>query len=219
MARIVNSGSKSRSIMGGLSGKVGEFIYGNWKGIPYVRAKAVNVTNPKTAAQLDQRAKFTAIIKFLQPLTVFLRVGFKNDKAPMSPFNAAMSYNFKNAITGTYPDYCIDYSRARVSQGHLPGALNPKVRITLAGEIEYTWEDNSFEIDSMGNDKALLLVYNSSKQQAVFIVDGNTRYSGRQVITLPSTFVGDEVQCYIGFQNAKESAVSNSLFVGGLIVT
>ena len=32
MDKIVNMGSKSRSILGGLSGKVGEFIYGSWKG-------------------------------------------------------------------------------------------------------------------------------------------------------------------------------------------
>ena len=136
----------------------------------------------------------------------------------MSPFNAAMSYNFKNALTGTYPDYCIDYSQARVSQGNLPGALNPQVRLTTAGEIEFTWEDNSFETDSMADDEVLLVMYNSSKQQAVFIVDGNTRFSEGQLITLPSTFIGDEIQCYIGFQNYRQSVFSDSQFIGSLIV-
>jgi len=204
----------SNSIFGNVSGSIGEVVFSSWKGIPYVRAKAVSVKNPKSDAQLDQRIKFTAIIIFLKALTVFLRVGFKNDKIPMSPFNAAMSYNLLNALTGSYPDYELDYSKVRVSQGYLPGVLNPEVKSTSSGDILFTWEDNSFETDSRADDSVLLVVYNSIKQQAVFTVDGYPRYSRRQVISLPEIFEGDEVQCYIAYQNQRQTVFSNSQFVG-----
>ena len=218
MAKIISISHGKNRFDCLLSGTLGDKVYYVRKGIQYTRSRPVSVSKPKSEAQLDQRAKFTTILKFLQPLTGFLRVGFKTEHATMSPFNAAMSYNFKNALTGTYPDYDIDYTKIRVSQGSLPGALNPKVRLTTTGEIEYTWDNNAFEINSMGDDKVLLVLYNSSKQQAAFIIDGNTRFSESQLITFPKTYVGDEIQCYIAFQNYRQLVFSDSQFIGSLIV-
>ena len=207
-----------QGILGGFSGKVGTVIGGSWKGINYMRGIAASISNPRTQAQLNQRAKFGATIKFLQPITTFLRVGFKNQAIQMSAFNAAMSYNIHNAITGTYPAYEIDYPNAAVSQGFLPEALNPSAVSAVAGKIAFTWENNSLDTNAMPDDKALFVVYNPVKQQAITIVDGNTRISGTQTITLPASFSGDEVQCYISFANANQSVLSNSQFVIGLIV-
>lgn len=134
-------GTIKQGILGGFSGKVGTVIGGNWKGIDYMRGKAASVSNPKTEAQLDQRARFGAALKFLQPLTSFIRVGFKNYAVKMTAFNSAMSYNLNNALAGGYPDYFIDYASALVSRGVLPGALNPwfnlqlRVRLILPGKI------------------------------------------------------------------------------------
>lgn len=207
-----------QGILGGFSGKVGTVIGASWKGINYMRGIAPSVSNPRTQAQLNQRAKFSATIKFLQPLTSFLRIGFKNEAVGMTAFNAAMSYTIHNAISGVYPSYEIDYAKALVSQGSLPEALNPTAVSTTASEVKFTWEDNSLDTNAMPDDKVLLVVYNPVKKRAVTVEGGNTRTSGSQVITLPDSFSGDEVQCYIAFQNANQSVLSNSQFVIGLIV-
>lgn len=211
-------GTIKQGILGGFSGKVGTVIGGNWKGINYMRSKAASISNPKTEAQLDQRARFSAALKFLQPLTLFLRVSFKNHAVKMTAFNSAMSYNLNNALIGAYPDYFIDYASALVSRGSLPGALNPQVAITTPGEIEFSWTDNSHGAQAKQNDKVLLVVLNPVKQQAETIVAGNTRSSGSQVITIPETFTGDEVQCYIAFQDEKQTVLSNSVYVGAIVV-
>ena len=207
-----------QGILGGFSGKVGTVIGGSWKGIDYMRGIAASVSNPRTQPQLNQRARFATTIKFLQPLTPFLRIGFKNQAIKKSAFNAAMAYNIQNAITGVYPAYEIDYANALLSEGSLPEALNPTAVSTVAGEVKFTWEDNSLDTNAMTDDKAMLVVYNPVKRQAVTVVGGNTRVSGSQVITLPSSFSGDEVQCYIAFQDANQSVLSDSQFVIGLIV-
>ena len=92
-------------ILGGFSGKVGTVIGCNWKGIDYMRSRATSHSNPRTEAQLDQRARFSVMGKFIRPLILFLRIGFKNQAIKMSGFNAAMSYNLANAVTGIYPAY------------------------------------------------------------------------------------------------------------------
>jgi len=211
-------GTIKQGILGGFSGKTGTVIGSSWKGIAIMRGIAPSIAQPNSPAQLAQRAKFSVVGKFLRPLIPFLRIGFKSQAVKMSGFNAAMSYNLENALTGTYPDYDVDYTKALVSEGNLPGALNPEVTATVAGEIGYTWEDNSSDTNASPNDKALLVVYNPAKKRAVNVIDGNTRAGGSQSITLPSNFTGDEVQCFISFSNANQSVVSNSEFVGGIIV-
>ncbi|HEY3370143.1 MAG TPA: DUF6266 family protein [Prolixibacteraceae bacterium] len=210
--------STSRSIFGSLSGSAGKVVYSSWKGIGYSRSKPVRVANPRTPGQLVQRAKLKVIIAFLQPLTLFLRIGFKGRTAKMSAYNAAMSYHLKNAITGKYPNYGIDYSKAMVSQGSLPGAKNPTVTSPLAGQLEFTWEDEWMESVSRPDDKVMLVVYNPVRQEAVTLVGGNTRQTGRQVITIPSSFHGEEVQCYIAFLNEVEKLVSDSRYLGAVAV-
>ena len=207
-----------QGILGGFSGKTGTVIGSSWKGIAVMRGIAPSIAQPNTPAQLAQRAKFSVAGKFLRPLIPFLRIGFRSQAVKMSGFNAAMSYNLQNALTGTYPDYDVDYTKALVTEGNLTGALNPEVTATVAGEIGYTWEDNSDDTIALKDDKVLLVVYNPAKKRAITVIDGNTRAGGSQSITLPSTFTGDEVQCFISFANATRSVVSNSEFVGGIIV-
>lgn len=211
-------GTIKRGILGGFSGKVGTVIGGNWKGIDYMRGKAASVSNPKTEAQLDQRARFGAALKFLQPLTVFLRVGFKNYAVKMTAFNSAMSYNLNNALSGVYPDYFIDFASALISRGSLPGALNPQVQSSTPGQVDFAWQDNSQDANANAFDKVLLVVFNPAKQLAITIIGGNDRASGGQSITVPASFSGDGVECYIAFQNANQSVLSNSVYAGPLVV-
>jgi len=211
-------GTIKQGILGGFSGKVGTVIGGNWKGIDYMRGKAASVSNPKTEAQLDQRARFGAALKFLQPLTSFLRVGFKNYAVKMTAFNSAMSYNLNNALSGVYPEYFIDYASALVSRGSLPGALNPQVQSANPNQVEFTWQENSQDANASANDKVLLVVFNSAKQLAITIVGGNDRAAGGQAVTVPSSFAGDQVECFIAFQNLNQSVLSNSVYAGPVVV-
>lgn len=88
-------GKISQRILGGFSGKVGNIIGGKWKGIDYMRVKPANVANPQTEGQVEQRTKFSTVLQFLQPISDFIKVGYKNYAIKMTQFNSAMSYIFK----------------------------------------------------------------------------------------------------------------------------
>lgn len=124
-----------------------------------------------------------------------------------------MAYNLKNAITGIYPGYTIDYEKALVSRGSLPGALNPGVTSMVAGKVDYSWDDNSQDTNTSIDDKAVLVVYNPLRNQAVTVIGGSTCESGLDTITLPDLFSGESVECYIAFTDANESVVSDSQWV------
>jgi hypothetical protein len=211
-------GKIAQGVLGGFSGKVGNIVGGTWKGIDYMRIKPANVSNPKTQGQLDQRSKFSTVLKFLQPLTDFLKVGFKLYAIKMTQFNSAMSYNLNNAITGTYPNFTIDYTKALVSRGSLVGAAGAAAASSSAGVVEFTWSDNTGSGNAQGTDKALLVVYNATKGYAVYDTAGASRATQSQNLAVPSDFSGDTVQAFIGFVSEDGKEIANSVHIGSVTV-
>jgi hypothetical protein len=207
-----------QGIVGGFSGMVGNVIGGSWKGVAYMRIRPVSVANPKTDPQLDQRSRFAITLRFLEPLTQILKTGFKNYAIKKSPFNCAMSYNVLNSILGTYPNYTINYPNALLSMGKLPAALNQAAASTVAGTVLFTWTDNSDETDAKGTDKNLLVVYNPMKNQAVTFSALGTRADATQAVTVPHSFSGDLVHCYIAFKALTGELISNSKYAGAITV-
>jgi hypothetical protein len=210
-------GKISQGVLGGFSGKVGNVVGGTWKGIDYMRIKPANVSNPRTAGQVDQRSKFSTTLRFLQSMTDFLRVGFKLYANKMTQFNAAMSYNLNNAITGTYPNFMIDYASALVSRGGLTGAANGAVS-SSGGLVEFTWTDNTGSGNAQATDKALLVVYNPAKDQAIYDNAGAARSVAAQNLAMPNDFIGDDVEAFIGFISEDGKEVANSVYIGSVTV-
>ncbi|WP_323028576.1 DUF6266 family protein [Gelidibacter japonicus] len=210
---IINQG-----ILGGVSGKIGNVIGGTWKGIDYLRIKPSSVANPKTEGQLDQRSKFAKVLFFLQPMTDFLRVGFKLYAIKMTEFNAAMSYNLFNAVLGSYPNYTIDYPNALVSRGNLKGVANGTANSTSVAEIDITWDDNSSNGNALATDKSLILILNPDKKESIYTTSGPLRPTGTETLVLPNEYSGDLVEVYLGFVSADGTKVSNSTHLGSVTV-
>ncbi len=211
-------GKINQGILGGFSGKVGNVIGGNWKGIDYMRVKPASVANPQTEGQVDQRTKFSTVLQFLQPLKDFIKVGYKSYAIKMTQFNSAMSYILKNAVTGDYPDYTIDYANALISRGSLASVLNGTAASSASGVVEFTWNDNSSEGNAQATDKAMIVTYNQSKGEAIFVTAGAARSAGTQTLTVPDDFSGDSVECFIAFISEDGLSVSNSKYVGSITV-
>lgn len=211
-------GKINQGILGGVSGQIGNVIGGTWKGIDYLRIKPSSVANPRTEGQIDQRSKFLTVLRFLQPMTDFLRVGFKLYANKMTQFNAAMSYNLFNAVTGAYPNYSVDYSNALVSRGNLTGVSGGSANSTTAGEVDITWTDNSGSGSAMATDKALILILNTARRESVFTVSGPARSATTSNLVVPNEYEGEEVEVFLGFVSEDGSKVSNSTYLGSVTV-
>jgi len=208
-------GKINQGILGGVSGKIGNVIGGTWKGIDYLRIMPSSVANPKTPAQIDQRSKFVTVLKFLQSVTPFLRIGYKTQAIKMTQFNSAMSETLKNSVTGSYPNYVIDYGNVLLSKGTLPNVQNPSaISSTPGNNIAFTWTDNSGMGDASANDKALVVVYCPDLNDATYITEGGSpRSAGSHTIAVPSSYSGKDVEVYISMISEDGSKVSNSMHV------
>jgi len=207
-------GKIAQGILGGLSGKVGNIIGGSWKGIDYIRIKPSSVANPRTEGQVNQRNKFTVTLEFIQAVKPFIKQGYKKLAIKKTQFNAAMSYNLNNAITGTAPNFTVDYPNALVSRGGLSTVLNPTTDLTTAGQVTFNWDDNSNEGRAKATDKAMLLVYNPSKKESISILDGADRSVGTDTVTIPNTYSGDTVELFMAFISENGRRLSNSVYLG-----
>lgn len=208
---IINQG-----ILGGFSGKIGNVVGGSWKGINYMRV-LTKPSNPNSEKQQNQRTKFTTALSFLQPITPFLRVGYKLFTAKQTAFNAAMSNVLTNGIAGEAPNLELVYAAISVSKGNLTPVVNPAFTYD-SGEITMTWDDNSGSGTAKATDKAMYVVYNPTKVDAVFETAGADRSVKTQVADLPAEWIGDTVHIYLAFITADGKDLANSAYLGSVEV-
>jgi hypothetical protein len=239
--KLKDMGTIKQGILGGFSGKVGTVIGASWtfvqgernqtclncrtaakkgvsKGISYMRSIPQHVKNPRTEGQVSQRSKFALTLNLLKPMTAFLRTGWKLYAHKQTAFNAAMSYTLANAITGTYPDYSIDPSKVLVSRGSLAPAASASATPAGGGTVTFAWEDNSGIGSAKQTDKALLVVANPAKSEAVFDTAGAERTEITQDIIVPADWIGEEVETYMGFISEDNKEVANSVYLGTITI-
>lgn len=219
-------GTIKKGILGGVSGAVGNVVGANWKGIDYLRIKPANVSNPNTDLQSTQRLKFSVVLRFLQPMTEFIRIGFKAYALKMSAFNAAFSYNYHNALTGSYPNFGLDYAKVLVSRGNLPGAINTACTSDETDKVKLTWSNNSGSNMASDSDTLMTVIFNPETQEAFYSINTGTRVDGESVVSLPTGYAGQTVHCYISFMaiggalnGQVKNSISSSAYAGSVLVS
>lgn len=210
----------NKGILGGFSGTVGNIVGGNWKGIDYMRSKPTNVKDPNTPAQQTQRGKFGLMMTFLKKIKPVIKAGFKTSNKNRTPFNSASSYNIKNAVTGTAPDLQIDFAALQIARGTLIPAEEAAAVSDTPAEVEFSWVDNSDMGSAESDDEALLLLYNTDKDRAIYIAEGGPlRSDESHVMNVPSSYEGDTVEAYLAFVSADGEEASDSEYLGSITVT
>lgn len=98
--------AKGSLFVGSGSGKVGNLVLANTKSGQVTRVYQPNVSNPKTKAQMLQRAKFADAVKFFKQATSgFFKFAFEDKASNESDYNAYMRHNIKNAIPMSREQY------------------------------------------------------------------------------------------------------------------
>jgi hypothetical protein len=207
-----------KGILGGFSGTIGAVVGGNWKGIDYMRTQSSRRNFTPTQLQLEQQAKFTLMMRFLRTMNNLLMETFNNYAIKMTGYNAAFGYNVKEAVTGIYPAFAVDYPKVSVSRGGLPNADAPVAAATAGSKITFTWTDNSDGETILATDQAIMVVYCEEVNQSRYLLGGAARATGMDSITV-AAFSGKQVQTWLGFISADGFKISDSAFTGAVTVS
>ncbi len=205
-------GTHKRGILGNFSGKVGTVVGSTWRGVWVMRGLTDTKRGKPNPAQQQQQAKFTLMVKFLQPLSSLVGLTYDTSPAEMSGFNKAFSDNIRNAITGAYPALVIDYSKVILSKGPLSNVNPVAAASAVAGKLVFTWTDNSGGT-ALPTDTAFVAAYSADLNRWIFAQNTAPRSAGTYSLDV-TAFSGKAVQTYIGFVSADGQSVSNSLFTG-----
>lgn len=206
-------------LLGGISGKVGNVVGVTRKGFQYFRSLPAKVHNPRTEDQVKQRSRFSLTIEFLKTITPFVRVGFQmSTEGRLTAFNAAMSYNMKNAFIMEAENVSLDFSKVLVSKG--PLFVAPNINVEKSdNELIITWDATiSANTNRIGkpkrSDQAMILAYNSVKKQSVYDLNAGKRHASAAIIELPIDWKSDKIEVFIAFKNAEGNVVSDSVYLG-----
>ena len=202
---------------GGFSGKAGSIIGSSWKDINYIKGLPKLSKKAKTLKQLEQQAKFATAVKFLQPVKDLLNVGFGNYKqGRASGYNMAVKHVLENAITGAYPDYAIDYSKALFAKGGVAAPVGPAL-IAEAENLILFWSPDINPYNGFLDDELTVLIFDTINNIYLSGPLGVLRPEGEMTIPIPPAYLGNTVHVYMFFMS-RVGKVSNSVYAGQVVI-
>ncbi|MBB5438640.1 hypothetical protein HDC92_002321 [Pedobacter sp. AK017] len=202
-----------QGIFGGFEGRTGPLVGRKVKGKSVISGLPHKATKPRTAAQIDQQLKFELVFGFLKWLKRLIAIGFRDPDGKKNSFNAAVKYNFKHIITGTSPDYGIDYSKLVFSKGSLAGPNSPSVSLGT-NAIVINWQPDVQHQFSQHTDRASFLVYCPGKNAFVIKVSATERLMLGYSMGIPQDLTGYDMHVFMSFTSADEKVVSDSVYLG-----
>ena len=164
MARIPSG------VLGALIGKAGPVSGYMRNGENIIRTAAKRKDPKTTPLRTAQRQKIKVCNEFTRPYsgTGFFNRTFPSYGARNTGYNRTTSTLLHLAINGTYPDTEISWPQVLISKGPLPTAINAKSTLNDAGDISFTWDDNSGLGTAKENDKVVVVAYFPETMEAVF---------------------------------------------------
>ena len=79
-------------------------------------------------------------------------------------------------------------------------------------------DDNSGIGSAKATDKTLIAVLNADKGEAVTVSAGEARATGTQTLAVPTDWLGEDVQVYLGFISEDSKEVANSVYLGSVTI-
>ena len=208
------------TVLAGIRGKIGNIVIYQWKNKVCARSKPKK-GRKKAVRSIKQQAqsnKMKVLSPFLNPVSDFLQIGFKQIVADqdISANNAAKSVNMKNAIKGEFPEQEIDWDKILVADGELVKPENVVVRVS-EDTFNFEWDKDQTGIGSP-TDRAIILLYDKTFR----VVHAN--YSGARRDELKDTFHLNPIysknrtyEVFIAFKDVMSDHVSKSVYCGRFI--
>jgi hypothetical protein len=205
-------------ITGRTKKKFGTAVFAKQFGKNTMRTKPMEVKNPKTPDQMNQRSKFAIMVAEGRKVLGMVKVSFQNLAIGMSAFNVFMKENIKTAIIGVPGSYAIDYSLLIIAKGPLFRTSSIHAGATLAKTVKRTWTPPIDPVDPANNDLLYVASYNEDTDEWFFNKTTTARSVGTDDQTVPDSWVGGTVHVYSFFINPAASQCSDSAYSGTVVV-
>jgi hypothetical protein len=197
---------------GKISGKYGDALATQSKatGKNYLRVASVP-SNPRTEKQVAHRAKFGYINSVLRPFYPIFKTNFGGNQGIRYAINRA----FKEALTGEYPDYAIDYSKLIFAEGAIYTVHSVSAEKTAAGKVKVDW-DTTMLAGTHSTALVSFVFYNEATNQAYTFESNVMHAAGTTTVDIPAIWNGATIHCWLYFSADNRTAFSNSQYINSL---
>lgn len=204
-------GVLKQGILGGVKGKVGSVVGSSWKGIATLRALPLSVANPRTAAQVGNRERFSSVVALA---TVLLSAIIKplNDR-----FASGMSgYNlFVQRCKGAFLDNgTFVPAQLIVSRGKLGAtSILPVTSVADDADVNIAFGNALINGYQSLTDMVFAFVVDSSGSVLGYYSGGATRIEGSVSVDLHrALIVGEKIYSYLSFLRADGTMCADSTY-------
>lgn len=204
---------------GGFSGKAGSIIGSSWNNINYIKGLPKLSKKPASQKQIEQRARFAAVLAFMGPIKDLLLLGYKGQNAGRATgFNMGIQHAMTYALVGAYPNYEVDKSLVQISKGMLTQPADVVVSSTVAGSLDISWSDLKNDLTAFGDDKVVVLLYNETQNFFMAYTDAGLREDGGTTLSIPANFSGQVVHTYLFYIYRERTKQSPSTYVAPIAI-
>lgn len=217
----------------GISGSVGPLVFFTKnKDDVFVRIKPKERQKPQSQAELQAVMRFKLVSKFLYKLHPFVKIGFAAHSEYTLPHAAAMKANLKTIVSGIYPDYKIDYSKAQLSDGPLSPPSVSDIRLdfptlTISWEYKKSPELSSISVPSnqpsdqpsdspsinqpadSPDDRLLLAILNPEVDEHLITLTDFTRKDTSATLQLPLSWSTTKLLLFLSFTSQNPIPLSS----------
>ena len=199
------------STFGKISGRHGTAVAATIKGETVIKVYTPP-SNPNTKKQQAQRLKFGMIANALRPLRAIITVGFGDKRG----YYQAASLALRDAISGTYPDFSINYAKLVLSSGSLPPS--PATSISASGNMNVAVEwDKTVWSTGDASDPVYVAFLNPLTQMVIFAEAQAKRGDGAVTILLPAPWLGATLHAWLFFTSDDRKLSSVSQYLGTVV--
>lgn len=200
------------SLYGGLSGKIGPVTTYLRKGVQVVRANT-KPRDPKTPKQLAHRMKFSLVNKDLSPLNSAIKLGHNGDT---DAYRTIVGKAYHEAIVGEYPNFTIDYSKIKISDGDLQLPADFKLELDESKNCAlFIWDEpeNGSLKKASGSDMLNVVCYNMKFGAVEQMPSVARRLEKSASVILPKGWKLKETHFWVYFSSHVLQTNSESLYV------
>jgi len=159
-----------------------------------MRTKPLEVKNPRTAAQVIQREKFSKVVALMRQIIKTINDAYDGEVRGMSPYNRATSLTLKQAFDPVTNE--LDYSKVIFCDNEGSNVDNVAMTCQAGRIINLTWDPATDDADELAAEMSFLLV-NSTHNKVKVFSPGTLRSAGSATITAPMKWAGDTVGIFI----------------------
>jgi hypothetical protein len=205
--------------IGDFRGKIGRVVITDFRGMTVGRSAPKQTTKPPTEAQMDQRLRFALATGFVSGMGDIVQLGYQNVKFATSPANMAVKEILASGITGSYPNYEINFPKVMISKAKGNTAIDNIVPINKTAVVNnrttLSWEAlETGRTVSLPTDNLYVLFYNATEEYFINYPAAAKRSQLTATLRTPHEEETDIVHAWALYVSADGTRVSKSKYLG-----